>query len=349
MTSPIIVITTSTISTNTTNSKQPTKQSTQQMMPNTNHNQRTKREMMGTPFIARLGPTSLEEYDSTLPPDQQTSPYIPPIFKDVISVREAAFAEEQQWWARYDDDDARSCHWVMYASVNTTTEPEERDPDTDAVIRPRRSVTRSLPIGTLRIVPFPHPPHPKDGARYVGNVLQPADGDGVGGGSSSSKDSGAAQGSKTDRTQPPRSQALSTVVERRRTWAMAFKPDRKTDFHDGKEPYVKLERVAVVPEFRHHHRIPVELWDAAKNWLQENPTSFDPSIRELGMNLTMGASTYDIPRWNGLVCLHAQEHLVEVYERWGFRVDKGMGRWYEEGIPHVGMFQRLKVKYVFPL
>jgi hypothetical protein len=304
---------------------------------------------MGTPFIALLGPTSLEGYKRTLPHDQQTSPYIPPLFKDAMNVREAAFAADHHqpgWAEQYDDDDARSCHWVIYASENKTIELEERDPDTDIVIRPRRSVTRSLPIGTLRIVPFPHPPHPKDGARYIGHVLQPAEEGAGGGGNSGRTDGNSSQRGSTNTTA---AQALNTVIERRRTWAMAFKPDRKTDFHDGKEPYVKLDRVAVMPEFRHHRQIPVELWNAAKKWLHENPTAFDPSIKELGMDLMKVASTYDIPKWNGLVCLHAQESLVDVYERWGFRVDKGMGTWYEDGIPHVGMFQRLKVKYVFPL
>jgi hypothetical protein len=51
----------------------------------------------------------------------------------------------------------------------------------------------------------------------------------------------------------------------------------------------------------------------------------------------------DIPIWRGLICVHAQEPVVKVYENWGFKVDKAMGTWYEEGIPHVAMFLRLKI------
>lgn len=58
----------------------------------------------------------------------------------------------------------------------------------------------------------------------------------------------------------------------------------------------------------------------------------------------MGAATEkEIPKWNGLVCVHAQEQVVKAWEKWGFQVDEGMGVWWEEGIRHVGMFQRLEV------
>ncbi|KAI8630997.1 acetyltransferase [Xylariaceae sp. FL1651] len=319
---------------------------------------------MGTPFISLLEPTRLEGYDRKLPHDQQPS-HIPGIFQDAMSVREAVFVREQgvPLDCEYDADDARSCHWVMYASVNMTTAPEERDPATDAVLRPRRSETRSMPIGTMRIVPFPHPPHPPEGARYVGNVLQPAEDGGGGGDGSNNQDS---HGKNHDNSQTgsnisstaaavaddpaggrPRSQPLSTVDERRQTSAMPFGADRATDFHDGKEPYVKLGRVAVVPEFR-GHRISAQLWNAARKWLQENPTYFNPSVKELGMDRMKAGTTDDIPKWNGLVCTHAQEDVVKVYERWGFRVDKGMGKWFEEGIPHVGMYLRLELKSTDP-
>jgi len=51
----------------------------------------------------------------------------------------------------------------------------------------------------------------------------------------------------------------------------------------------------------------------------------------------------DIPIWRGLICVHAQEPVVRIYEKWGFKIDKAMGTWYEEGIPHVAMFLRLNV------
>jgi hypothetical protein len=51
-----------------------------------------------------------------------------------------------------------------------------------------------------------------------------------------------------------------------------------------------------------------------------------------------------VPRWNGLICCHAQEDAVKVWERCGFRVDEEMGTWMEEGIPHRGMFLRVEVE-----
>ncbi|KAJ8129351.1 hypothetical protein O1611_g4282 [Lasiodiplodia mahajangana] len=306
---------------------------------------------MGTPFITRLEPTRLEGYNPRLPHDQQ-SPYIPSAFKDAMSVRETVFVKEQgcPLEVEYDADDARSCHWVMYASVKTIV-PEERDSD-GHVIQPRHSETKSTPIGTLRIVPFPHPPHPPEGARYVGGVLLPPEDipSAAGNGSSNGKNdennppNGNGNGGAAE---PRRHRAFSLVDERRLSAPMPFGADRRTDFHDGKEPYVKLGRVAVLPEFR-GHQVAGQLWNVAKKWLQENPTYFNPSVKELGFDVMKVGSADDIPKWNGLICVHAQEAVTKIYERWGFKVDRGMGRFYEEGIPHVGMFQRLEVKSTDP-
>lgn len=63
--------------------------------------------------------------------------------------------------------------------------------------------------------------------------------------------------------------------------------------------------------------------------------------------LKAGVSS-EIPKWGGLIVCHAQESVVKVYERWGFKIDEGMGKWYEEGIPHVGMAMRLNIKKTNP-
>ncbi|CAJ2511779.1 Uu.00g074040.m01.CDS01 [Anthostomella pinea] len=276
---------------------------------------------MGTPFISLLEPTRLDGYDRTKPHTQQPS-HIPPLFIDAMEVRETVFVTEQQWplECEHDADDARSCHWVTYASVNRTTRAEVRDPTTNEVTQPRQSETRSMPIGTLRIVPFPHPPHPPPGGRYVDGELQQEADDEV---------------------------HASPADERRENADMPFGNDRATTFHDGREPYVGVGRVAVVPEFR-GHRVADQLWAAAKRWLEENPAYFNPSVSSLGMDRLEAAAATDIPKWNGLVCTHAQEAVVKVYQRWGFQVDEGMGKWTEQGIPHVGMFMRLQVKETDP-
>ncbi|KAI0974747.1 hypothetical protein F4678DRAFT_420682 [Xylaria arbuscula] len=312
---------------------------------------------MGTPFITHLEPSRLDGYNAHLPHDKQPA-HIPVAYRDAMSVREAVFVEEQgcPLENEHDADDARSCHWVMYASVKMTMVQEERDPATDLVIRPRRSETVTTPIATLRIVPFPHPPHPPNGARYVGGVLQQDYGaHGNGNGNGSLNGNGEKHGEANPlngnldgaATEPQRHRALSLIDERRMSDPFPFGADRQTDFHDGKEPYVKLGRMAVVSEFR-GHQVAVQLWNAAKKWLQENPTYFNPSVKELGMDTMKVGSADEIPKWNGLVCVHAQAAVTKVYERWGFKIDQGMGRFYEEGIPHVGMFQRLEVNGTDP-
>ncbi|KAI0101891.1 acetyltransferase [Nemania sp. FL0031] len=312
---------------------------------------------MGTPFITRLEPAKLEGYNPRLPHDQQ-SPHIPSAFKDAMSVREAVFVKEQgcPLESEFDIDDRRSCHWVMYASVKKII-PEERDSD-GRVVQLRRSETKSTPIGTLRIVPFPHPPHPPQGARYVGGVLLPPDDipSAASNGDNNDKNdenkspnsngngNGNGNGSATTRR---RHRAFSLVDEERLSAPMPFGIDRPTDFHNGTEPYVKLGRVAVLPEFRGHH-VAGQLWNVAKKWLQENPTYFNPSVKELGFDVMKVGRADDIPQWNGLICVHAQEAVTQIYERWGFKVDKRMGRFHEEGIPHVGMFHRLEIKSTDP-
>ncbi|KAI8944370.1 hypothetical protein F4801DRAFT_222998 [Xylaria longipes] len=317
---------------------------------------------MGTPFITLLEPCKLDGYNPHLPHSAQPS-HIPSPFRDAMEVRERVFVFEQGYplESEFDADDGRSCHWIMYASVNTTTQPEERDPETLDVIRPRRSITQTVPIGTLRIVPFPHPPHPPDGARYVGGVLQPAKGvPGVARSSNpkqdesqdsngKNKESSSSDGNGNGTAPPPkRHRAMSLVDQRRLSAPMPFGADRQTTYHNGKEPYMKLGRVAVVPEYC-GHGVADQLWNAAKQWLMKNPTYFNPSIKELGLDVMKIDNTRDVPEWRGLICVHAQEAVVKVYERWGFTLDKGMGKFYEENIPHVGMWARLGYQIVSPM
>jgi predicted GNAT family N-acyltransferase len=228
-----------------------------------------------------------------------------------MEVRENVFVQEQKvpLENEQDSDDARSCHWVVYASVNKTEETEVRDEDGN-VIQPRKSSTRTTPIGTLRLIPFPHSNHPKIAGDYWNGELQ----------------------NGHERIDTPDSSSSSGTVG----------SDRSTSFHDGKEPYVKLGRLAVVKEFRGNGLAGL-LVQTALSWLKSNPSFFDPSITELGLEQVGASTETEIPKWGGLVCVHAQEQVVATWAKLGFQVDKGMGRWCEEGMPHVGMFQRLKI------
>ncbi|KAK7978254.1 hypothetical protein PG988_005744 [Apiospora saccharicola] len=303
---------------------------------------------MGTPFISFLEPSKLEDYDRTLRHDQQPRP-VSKVFLDAMSVREAVFVDEQKMPLEfeYDNDDPRSCHWVIYASVSRVVEPEVIDEATGLVIRSRRSETHSLPIGTMRIVPFPHPPHPKPDGWYEDYKLveRPGNGAKQAGGSTAAKDNNVTLDGSRD-TEANRSRPRQRRHHPcRHPNPTPYAQDRATTLHDGQEPYMKVGRLAVLPAYRGRH-IAGQLWTAARRWLEANPRYFDPSVTEKGMDALNAEQASEIPRWGGLVCAHAQEAVVKTYQRWGFQIDEGMGRWYEEGVPHVGMFTRLNTKHV---
>jgi len=48
--------------------------------------------------------------------------------------------------------------------------------------------------------------------------------------------------------------------------------------------------------------------------------------------------------WQGLVLVHAQKMVQNMWERFGFKLDEDMGEWDEEGIQHVGLWKRIDIK-----
>lgn len=280
--------------------------------------------MAATPFLAFQEPSTLEGYDIKLPRSQQPS-NIPKTFLDAMEVRKEVFVEEQNCSLEneFDSDDPRSCHWVcatcstslpvltnvvwqvVYASINTVTEPQKTD-DQGNILQLQKSVAVSQPIGTIRLVPFPHSPHPEPGSSYAPDAIETA---------LNSEPS----------TSPP------------------YIVDKATTFHDGIEPYMKLGRMAVVKEFRGSGLAKI-LANAAMTWARETPTFFNPSVETWGMSKLGVSNTSEIPHWKGLICVHAQTQVQKVWTKWGFELDEGMGTWNEEGIDHVGMFQRLEIK-----
>jgi len=253
---------------------------------------------MGTPFTSFLGPSDLEAYDPKKHYFEQPE-HLPKTFIDAIEVREQVFVDEQGCALEneVDADDSRSCHWVVYASINTTTQEEEVDVEGN-IVKPKQSITRSTPIGTIRLVPFPHSPHPEPNSTWA----------------------------------PPTTVGPPPYIF-----------DQATTYHDGKEPYIKLGRIAVIKEFR-GMGIAKMLASAAISWAQQNPTYFNPSVAVLGLEKLGASSLEEVPVWKGLMCAHAQEKVIKTWEKLGFKVDEGMGKWIEEGITHVGMFQRLNIE-----
>lgn len=260
--------------------------------------------MAATPFISFQPPSDLSGYDASKSPYEQ-SDSAPQVFTDAMKVRWEVFVKEQgvPRGLEPDADDGRCCHWVAYASVNTVTQPEQRD-FTGNIVQRKKSVTKSEPIGTLRLVPFPHAAHPTTGDSYdFDDSNIPA---------------------WVANPEPP-----------------AYIRDRATSFHDGIEPYVKLGRMAVVKELR-GHGVAGMLVRTAIAWLQANPTYFDPPVEITALEKLDIKSVDEIPKWKGLICVHANSRVEKMWQAWGFELDEGMGNWTEANMPHVGMFLRLK-------
>ena len=268
---------------------------------------------MGTPFISLLEPGKLEGFKLGCSLEEQPAT-LPKTFLDVMEVRQEVFVKEQNvpLENEFDSDDPRSCHWVVYASINKTEELEVRDEEGN-IVQPRKSTTRTTPIGTIRLVPFPHEPHPKADGKYWNGVLYDDE-----------------EGEKE--AEPQEGETSATT----------YGTDRPTTFHDGTEPYVKLGRLAVIKEFR-RHGIGSLLVNTVLGWLKSNPSFFDPSLLEMGLEQMGATSERDIPKWNGLACVHAQTQVEASWAKWGFQTDHDMSTWWEEGLPHIGMFQRLDI------
>lgn len=125
----------------------------------------------GSDFVSFITPPGdrMALYDRTRPPTDQPAnaaadpaKALPPAFLDAMRVREEVYVREQHVPLENELDaaDARAFHWVAYASVAAKGVPAD-----DA----RRgssagAASTKLPIGTIRLVPPPHPdgPHGAD-------------------------------------------------------------------------------------------------------------------------------------------------------------------------------------------
>lgn len=269
---------------------------------------------------------ALKEYDRSLAPSEQPteattedgSKIIPQIFVDAMHVREQVFVREFKVPREneFDQDDARCAHWVAYAGISPSSSRKKED----------NAVGLSWsPVGTLRLVPFPHNEHPLAGGMYVDGKL----------------------------TNEDNLVAINDMVKGKqmsRTVAGAKKGiDRPTTYHDGQEPYLKLGRLAVVPTYRREGVAGVLVNAAleALSLIQYSGSS------ETGLENFLDFSNTEVDqigidengaRWRGLLCVHARSPMMELWRRYGFLLDEQMGTWWEEGMSHVGMFMRMEAK-----
>lgn len=128
----------------------------------------------------------LKLYDRTKPPTDQPAndladpaKAIPQGFIDAMLVREEVFVKEQgvPLENELDEDDGRSFHWVAYASIPAKQESglapnghTGHPGHADSTGR-KMSASTKIPIGTIRLVPPPHPPHPVPDSHHKVDAL----------------------------------------------------------------------------------------------------------------------------------------------------------------------------------
>jgi len=275
----------------------------------------------GTEFISVLHPpVSIADWDKTKRANQQPST-VPSLFRDALSIRQEVYCDEQgvALENEVDEDDKRSWHWVVNASVASTSSPPPENlidttpqstngsirgtsaRKTDEERRPSASAI-SLPVGTIRLIPPPHGPNPYK-AEEVANSDSPA---------------------------PAQS-------------------------HHPKEPYIKLGRLATLREYR---RLGLSrlLINTALEFASKNPQLICPAPSPTTIELakTISKEVEEAVTWKGLCMVHAQVSVIGLWTRHGFSEEliddhgnieiEKEEHWFEEGIEHLAMWKRIKMQ-----
>ncbi|KAF2124695.1 hypothetical protein P153DRAFT_301453 [Dothidotthia symphoricarpi CBS 119687] len=288
-------------------------------MTNTSYEVAAVHENDGTRFTSILPPPMglLDGYDNRLPCSKQKID-VPEVFRHAMAVREEVYGQQGiPLEAEFDEDDARSWHWVVYASVSTPKgSPTEssrkahasapKDPVEQAVAR-RPSASRT-PVGTIRLIPPPH-------------------------GASKYRRDSTLDDMHTDKDPPS---------------------DSGNSKHPN-EPYVKLGRLAVLKEYR-AMGLGKLLINAALDYATQHPDNIylPPTTTIVELATLHGHNTeLQYLMWQGLIMIHAQAGLQHMWEKMDFheQLKNAQGEvemeaephWMEEGIKHVGMWKRLNI------
>ncbi len=260
--------------------------------------------------------SSISKYDRTASYAEQPIS-VPSTFCEAMSIREEVFVHEQHvpLENELDSDDPRSWHWVTYASVGASpTNSSSRTPGSPRDPKAKRGSTASrLAVGTIRLVPPPHPPHPAPGSKHQ------------------------IDGSEDVAAVPAKSQQGSGHT--------------KSAQNPQNELYVKLGRLATLPQYR-KLGLGQLLVNSALEWAAGHADVIYPlpsaTEREAARveNEGQGQSreSWESEMWRGLVLVHAQKSVERLWEKYGFVRDEGLGEWVEEGIVHVGMWKRMVVR-----
>ena len=119
--------------------------------------------------------------------------------------------------------------------------------------------------------------------------------------------------------------------------------DQMTDYHNGRELYVKIGRMAVIDEWR-GQGIAKFLVEKALHFANRNRREMgllpSSSEEEKKAKQELGIKFEDL-KWHGLVLAHSQKSAISFYKKLGFIHDEKLGSWIEEGIEHVAMWKKL--------
>jgi predicted GNAT family N-acyltransferase len=270
----------------------------------------------GTEFVNRVCPLKggLDNYDNTKPCNEQTI-HVPQHFCDAMAVREEVYGEQGvPLEAEYDEDDARSWHWIAYASVAThSTAPPKSLRRSDSGNTPaddarRASATATrVPVATIRLIPPPHGPN-----KYIEEHTT----------------------DKHTDADPP-----SEDIESKHPTEPYIKLGRLAVL----APYRNLGLAKLL--------INTALDFSTQN---PDMIYRPPSPTALELAQMLGHNKEKEIIWQGLVMIHAQANLQAMWEKHGFHEELWTERgeleiqrephWIEEGIEHVGMWKRLPVE-----
>ena len=224
------------------------------------------------PIISLLPPPGRSVLNT--PGSLSTNP--PDLFLYASSVRVAVFIHEQHCSIEneIDSDDARSWHWICFASRNERDVVASKEGLKEHTERESEEEEK-IPVGTVRLVPV--------GSHSIESSAEPN-----------------VEGPSHDPTM---------------MW-------------NGREPYVKIGRLATISTYRGMGLGRI-LMNEALQWAASN--------RDI---LSKGPDK-ESNGWEGLVLVHAQKDVENFYAKIGFVRDEELGIWREEGIQHVGMWKRV--------
>ena len=117
-----------------------------------------------------------------------------------------------------------------------------------------------------------------------------------------------------------------------------------TAMWDGSEPFVKLGRMATLKAYR-KLGLGRLLVNTALEWLEGNKDQITRAMcAEVRCEGENGDREREDGEWNGLVLVHAQKEIERFWTSVGFVKDEEMGEWWEDGIEHVAVWKRVRMR-----